>query len=138
MGDISRNCQDGVKVLHNCDNYIEADVIRIIHGTIIPAGTVVFAKIGEAIKLNRRAITRCDSLIDNNAMGLRPNNDIGIDYFYSYMQQLDMSEYAGTTAVPSVRKTTLEKVPLLVPPLELQNRFSQFVQQVDKSKFYGP
>lgn len=135
VGDISRNVQNGNKELQDCDNFIEPDVVEKIRGTIIPEGTVVFAKIGEALRLNRRALTIQDCLIDNNAMGIRPGTLLDLEYFYRYMQLLDLGEYAGATAMPSVRKSTLEKVQILVPEEEQQRQFAALSRQSDKSKF---
>jgi Restriction endonuclease S subunits len=134
VGDISRNVQNGNKQLQDCDNYIDDDVVSKIHGTIIPEGTVVFAKIGEALRLNRRAITSQNCLIDNNAMGIKPDDELALGYFFQYMKLLDMGKYAGTTAMPSVRKSTLENVRILVPPIDKQVQFEQLMQQSDKSK----
>ena len=135
VGDISRNVQNGNKQLQDCDNYIDDDVVPQIHGTIIPEGTVVFAKIGEALRLNRRAITSQNCLIDNNAMGIKPDSKLTLGYFFQYMQLLDMGKYAGATAMPSVRKSTLENVQILIPQTDKQMQFEQLMQQSDKSKF---
>ncbi|MFR5327162.1 MAG: restriction endonuclease subunit S [[Clostridium] innocuum] len=133
--DISRNVQAGHTCLADCENYINDDVLKLIKGSIIPEGTVVFAKIGEALRLNRRAITVCDCLIDNNAMGIRPGAKLTLEYFFQYMKLLDMGEYAGATAMPSVKKGTLETVQILVPDMCEQEQFSEMLRQSDKSKF---
>lgn len=133
--DISRNVQAGHTCLADCENYINDDVLKLIKGSIIPEGTVVFAKIGEALRLNRRAITVCDCLIDNNAMGIRPGAKLTLEYFFQYMKLLDMGEYAGATAMPSVKKSTLEAVQILVPDMCEQEQFSEMLRQSDKSKF---
>ena len=135
VGDISRNVQNGNKELQDCDNFVEPDVVSIIRGTIIPEGTVVFAKIGEALRLNRRAVTIQDCLIDNNAMGIRPGTLLDLEYFYRYMQLLDLGGYAGATAMPSVRKSILEKVQIIVPEEGQQRQFAALSKQSDKSKF---
>ena len=136
VGDISRNVQDGYRQLCTCDNYIDHDIVKQIRGTLIPPKTVVFAKIGEALRLNRRAITGQLCLIDNNAMGIKPNeNVLDLWYFFCFMLELDMSEYCAATAMPSVRKSTLEKIAINVPPMELQRKFATIFEQSDKSKF---
>ena len=75
--------------LELCNNYISKDIAKTIKGCILPKDTVVFAKIGEALKLNRRAITSCECLIDNNAMGIAPKiNQLRIQYFFFLMKNL--------------------------------------------------
>lgn len=135
VGDISRNVQEGNVRLKYADNYVEPDVVDAIKGTIIPEDTVVFAKIGEALRLNRRAVTTRDCLIDNNAMGIQPDASmLRLEYFFQFMVGLDLNEYSAATALPSVRKSTLEAVQIIVPDMTSQERFSDFVIQSDKSK----
>lgn len=126
VGDISNNAIAGKIYLELCNNYISSDVAKMIKGCILPKDTVVFAKIGEALKLNRRAITSCDCLIDNNAMGIAPKLDsLRIQYFYFCMKNLKMQTLAESTTVPSVRKTVLEKYEIEVPSLVEQEEIEK-------------
>ena len=121
VGDIANNATTGNVYLRICNNYISNDVAKEIKGTIIPADVVVFAKIGEALKLNRRAITSCDCLIDNNAMGIGGKREyLNSMYFYFYMKNLKMETLAESTTVPSVRKTKLEEIEIEIPTLNEQ------------------
>lgn len=126
VGDISNNVAAGNMYLSCCNNYISRQEATEIKGSIIPPYTIVFAKIGEALKLNRRVITNCDCLIDNNVMGIKPNRDyLRTRYFYYYMKRLKMQDYAESTAVPSVRKSKLEQIKIDIPSLEEQERMEQ-------------
>ena len=126
VGDIANNAIAGKIYLELCNNYISSDVAKMIKGCILPKDTVVFAKIGEALKLNRRAITSCDCLIDNNAMGIAPKLDfLRIQYFYFCMKNLKMQTLAESTTVPSVRKTVLEKYEIEVPSLVEQEEIEK-------------
>ena len=126
VGDIANNATAGKKYLELCNNYISSDVVKTIKGCIVPKDTVVFAKIGEALKLNRRAITSCDCLIDNNAMGIAPNGEhLRIQYFYFFMKNLKMQSLAESTTVPSVRKTSLEQYEIEVPSLDEQEEIEK-------------
>ena len=121
VGDIAANVTSGNTYLSFCNNYISRQEATELRGTIIPQNTVVFAKIGEALKLNRRAITSCDCLIDNNAMGIAPKEDVlRAGYFFYFMKHLKMQDYAESTTVPSVRKSKLEQIGINVPYLDEQ------------------
>jgi type I restriction enzyme S subunit len=39
-----------------------------------------------------------------------------------------------TTGIASINMTQLRSLPVILPPLELQNEFAAFVEQLDKSK----
>lgn len=47
---------------------------------------------------------------------------------------LDMNEYSTATALPSVRKSSLEMVKIIVPDVANQQQFSDLAIQSDKSK----
>lgn len=134
VGDIAQNAATGKVYLELCNNYISEDIAKTIKGCILPKDTVVFAKIGEALKLNRRAITSCDCLIDNNVMGIAPKSDfLRIQYFYFFMKNLKIQTLAESTTVPSVRKTVLENYEIEVLSLDAQKEIENklaFVQKI--------
>ena len=133
VGDIANNVTAGNVYLSLCNNYISYDVAKDIKGTVIPADVVVFAKIGEALKLNRRAITACDCLIDNNAMGIGAKPEfLNSMYFYFYMKNLKMESLAESTTVPSVRKTKLEEIEMNVPTIEEQLNVVELLSKLQK------
>ena len=133
VGDIASNVNLGNIYLKNCNNYISRKEAEEIKGTIVPKDTIVFAKIGEALKLNRRAITSCDCLIDNNVMGIEPIADIiTTGYFFYFMKQLKLQKYAEKTTVPSVRKSTLEQLDITVPTLEEQKEIELLLNKAAK------
>ncbi len=133
VGDIANNATAGNVYLSLCNNFISHDVAKEIKGTIIPSDVVVFAKIGEALKLNRRAITACDCLIDNNAMGIGGKSEyLNSMYFYFYMKNLKMETLAESTTVPSVRKTKLEEIEIDVPTLVEQSEIVDILAKLQK------
>ena len=131
VGDIAKNVTAGNVRLAFCENYVEPDVAKRIKSTIIPPDTIVFAKIGEAVKLNRRAITSCDCIIDNNAMGIRPNEDfLSLSYFYHFMCNLHLENLAEATTVPSVKKSRIESIDIPLPSLQEQAIISNKLDKI--------
>ena len=123
VSDISVNNTQQKIFLDNANNYIDEFDLSILKGNLISAGTIVFAQIGEALKLNKRAITSCECLIDNNVIGIKPDdNIINLLYFYYYLLKIDMLHYSESTTLPSVRKSTIEKIKVKIPPIDVQNK----------------
>src|ERR1700728_1579058 len=75
VGDISEAWQRNEKQLLNAKHYVTNDDLHTLRAKVLPSGSVVFAKIGAAISLNRRAILGQPSLIDNNCMALHAPPD---------------------------------------------------------------
>lgn len=121
VGDISKNVQAGNEVLRFCDNYIDDEELNKIKGELLAANTIVFAKIGEALKLNRRAIINQPSLIDNNAVGVYALPGVlEFLFLYYFFLRVRLENYSRATTVPSVRKSDIEKICFLLPPLPEQ------------------
>jgi type I restriction enzyme S subunit len=95
----------------------------------VPEGCTVFAKIGEALRLNRRAITGVPAILDNNCMALVPNRKrVQPRYLYWFMQTIDLSPFAVATAVPSVRRGDVAALELRLPSLNEQQEIVHTIE----------
>lgn len=121
------------------DKYIKTSlsfVSRKVAGkTIIPANSIIFPKRGGAIGTNKKRITEQEICIDLNTMAVTPSNELNIQYLYQYFQNLDMGKLYNGSTVPQINNKDIGPLKIKVPPLELQQQFATFVQQIDKSKF---
>lgn len=131
VGDISRNVQAGNRYLSFCENYIDLEELKSIKGKFLPKNSIVFAKIGEALKLNRRAITKVECLVDNNAIGLKAKEDFLENlYLYFFLLTIKLEKYSRATTVPSVRKSDIEEILLPFPPLPEQRAIVAKIEQL--------
>ncbi|WP_335942629.1 restriction endonuclease subunit S [Fusobacterium polymorphum] len=108
--------------IKNSENYIDEDILDKIKAKLFPENTIIFAKIGEAIRLNRRAILKENSCIDNNLIALVSNSSCYFRYIYFWLKKEDLYKYAQATTVPSIRQSTLEELEFPLPPLNEQKR----------------
>lgn len=122
VGDISENVKKGQVFLEESNNYINDTILKEIKGKLFQAGSIVFAKIGEAIRLNRRSILSKDSVVDNNVMSITYNQGVNNKYGFYYFQTLKLIDLSAGNAVPSIRKSTVEAIPFPLPPLPEQER----------------
>jgi restriction endonuclease S subunit len=131
VSDISKAVNENGGFLDRASNYVDEDDLSILRAKPIQAGTTVFAKIGEALRLNRRAIATVECLIDNNAVGLKAKSELADDYFvFTLSQKIDLNEHCGG-AVPSVNKTTLESVGVCCPALPEQQKIANCFASMD-------
>ena len=132
VSDISRAVVKNGGLLDEATNYVGDDELLELRAKLIPKGATVFAKIGEALRLNRRAYTQNECLIDNNTTGLKAIEGTGNDYFvYLLSQLIDLNKHCGG-AVPSVNKTTLEKIAIVVPGTDEQKRIADCLSSLDE------
>ncbi|MEQ1916338.1 MAG: restriction endonuclease subunit S, partial [Gallionella sp.] len=132
VSDISRAVAENGGLLAEATNYVGDDELLKLRAKLIPKGATVFAKIGEALRLNRRAYVQKECLIDNNATGLKAIDGVAEDYFaYLLSQLIDLNEHYGG-AVPSVNKSTLEEIEVVVPGLDEQKRIADCLASLDE------
>ena len=107
--------------MYTANNYISKDTVKKLKCNPAPKGTIIFPKIGAAIGTNKKRILITDSCYDNNIMGLIAGNNISPHFLFYIMHSVDLMSFTDSTgAVPSIRKSTLAKFTIPVPPLEVQ------------------
>lgn len=131
VSDVSKAVAENGGLLDDAANYVGKQELSKLRAKLIPVGSTVFAKIGEALRLNRRAYVSRECLIDNNVVGLKAADGSADDYFiYISSQLIDLNEHCGG-AVPSVNKTTLEAVEVVVPSLDEQQIIADCLSSLD-------
>lgn len=103
--------------------------------TIIPENSVIFPKRGGAIGTNKKRINQCEICIDLNTMAVTPKTELNIQYLYQYFLNIDMGTLYNGSSVPQINNKDIEPLTIIMPPIELQNEFAEFVKLIDKSKF---
>ncbi|HDT2141782.1 TPA: restriction endonuclease subunit S [Enterobacter roggenkampii] len=132
VSDISRSVAENGGFLAKAANYVNANDLATLRAKLIPIGATVFAKIGEALRLNRRAFVQCECLIDNNAVGLKAVPGVANDYFiYLLSQLINLNDHCGG-AVPSVNKSTLEAIEVVVPEVDEQEKIAASMSYHDE------
>lgn len=132
VSDISKAVQTGCNFISKAANYIDDEELDILKIKTIPPGTTIFARIGEAIRLNRRIVTTQECIIDNNTVGVKAIPENAIDLFVYYiLLQIDLIDFAGGV-VPSVTKSAIENIPIYCPPTKSeQQKIADCLSSID-------
>ena len=76
--------------------------------------------------------------INSGMVILRMNRNILNEIYFIELFKMKLSDIkeknASGSAQPQLPISTMNKIILLIPPLELQNQFASFVQEIDKSR----
>jgi len=131
VSDISKSLVAGKVFIEEAANYINENLLKELRAKPIPSGTTIFAKIGEAIRSNKRVITTVPCLIDNNAAGIKRKKGKATDFFvYLTVEQISLIEHAGGV-VPAVNKSAIEAIPVKFPAIEEQQRIADCLTSLD-------
>ena len=132
------------------EGYIDWTTVKTIEATeqeinqyrLLP-DDVLMTEGGDPDKLGRGAIIKApmeNCIHQNHIFRVRlDETHILPVYFAEYLQHQRAKRYflgcaKQTTGIASINMRQLKALPVLIPPLGLQNQFAAFVTQTDKSK----
>ena len=137
------------RLLYREDNCYEYITVAYLHGSKEreyiknPKETVICNK--EDILMTRTGNT---GMVITGVHGVFHNNFFLIDFdrykfdkcfLVEYLNlefiQLDIMRRAGSSTIPDLNHDEFYKINVYVPPLDLQNRFAEYVSSIDKSKY---
>ena len=102
--------------LYNANNYISDDSVQALGCKIIPKHSIVIAKIGAAIFLERKKLTTQRCCIDNNMMAFVPFDETTSEFLCYVFQQIKLSDFIEATALPSLSGKTICAIEKIIPP----------------------
>ena len=99
---------------------------------------IIYSKIRP--NLNKVAMPDFNGVCSADAYPILVDKEVCSKEFFTYVLRSDfylsyILAFSSRTNMPKVNKEQVESFNLPVPPVELQNDFAFFVQQIDKSKF---
>lgn len=119
--------------------YVSKEVYDFFKKSKIYGGELIFNKIGSAgINFVMPNLNRPVSLGLNQIM-VRTNNKVNMVYLHNLLNtdygihQINRRVQGAVTK--SITKGAIKEIPIMLPQIELQNQFADFVKQVDKLKF---
>ena len=90
-----------------------------------------------AANIAQTSILTFDACFPDSVVGFITNgkvNNIFMHYWFEFLQKIIDSQ-ATQVAQKNINLKILNDLDVIVPPIELQNQFSEFVKQIDKQKF---
>lgn len=111
------------RTLIAANNYLaEAERLRL-GAHVFPARTIVFAKVGAAVFLERKRLLGQPSCIDNNMAGFQITDpEVDVAYIQYYFQSIRLGDMVSTTALPSLSGSVLAAINLPLPPTKREQQ----------------
>lgn len=126
-----KDLQENDFFLSKTEHYISHETALKLGAFIFPKNTLVFAKVGEAVKLNRYKLLSMSSCIDNNMMGyVIDHNVLSSKYLYYLVNQtFDISYIANPGPVPSVGSRQMGYLEISVPTVKKQRKIAAYLDK---------
>ena len=129
------NSEGNEKFMKLANNYVEEKILREeIKATIFEKGTIIFPKVGMAIKTNKKRILSRQAAIDNNVMAVW-SEKLNLEYLYGFLNFcVNLEEIANNANPPSISAKNFNNLQIPIPPKELQEKFSEYVRLSEENK----
>lgn len=126
------NNEGNEKLMVNANNWIDEKVKKEIGSITFPKNTIIFAKIGAAIFLERKKILNQESCIDNNMMGyVFDTNLYNVEYLHYLFQTIPLGKLVSTTALPSLNGKEISVQKYYFPNKLEQTRIATILSDID-------
>jgi type I restriction enzyme S subunit len=113
------------------DNSVNEEKARRLGAYIFKPDSILFAKVGAALLMNRFRLSKSRFCADNNVMGFEPMQaKIAASYCYFAMQTIDFSVIVNPGTVPSINERQVSSIRIPVPSLEEQSLIAKKLNKV--------
>jgi len=99
----------------------------------VPEGSVVFAKRGAAIALNRVRLLAEPGFMDTNLMALTPTAGLDSEYLFYALLHRGLWDIADVTSVPQINNKHIKPLELPIPLLEEQRAIVAVLTAADEA-----
>lgn len=120
-------------VIYDSIRKITDEGVRSCAANLLPIGTVILSS---RAPIGKVAIVGTPMYCNQGFKNIIPNKKINSTYLYELlsMQTGYLNSLGRGATFKEISKQIVENIKVKVPPMELQNKFADFVNQVDKSK----
>ncbi|EKT4487126.1 MULTISPECIES: restriction endonuclease subunit S [Shewanella] len=114
------------------NNWVSVETAKLMKAKPFPESSIVFAKVGAALLLNRRRILSRPTIIDNNMMAAIPSNVADTEFLYQLLMAIDFARFVQEGAVPSINQGDLSSFKLSYPDVEEQQKIAAALSNADQ------
>ena len=130
--------------LQNCEIYdteekITLEALENSSAKIVPAGTILIAMYGQGKTRGMTGYLKVESTTNQACACILPSTAVNQKYLWRYfmMSYEQLRTLAQGAGQPNLTGDMIKNFPVLIPPLELQEKYVAFAEQADKSKVDG-
>ena len=117
--------------MNRSNNYVSPDQIKKNGWSPIEETSVIFAKVGAAIMLNRKRLVRFPFLVDNNTMAYKFSDSWDIEFGRTLFERIDLTSLVQVGALPSYNAGDVENMEVAIPQRAEQYKLGALFKSLD-------
>jgi len=118
--------------------YICKEAYEVLGKSKLFGGEIIMNKIGSAGKVYLMPTLDYPASLGRNAFMFRYRENINVIFVYylltSRYGNKEIAQHVRGAVTKTITKDAVRSIPVIVPPITIQNKFADFVQQVDEQK----
>lgn len=100
----------------------------------VPAGSILFAKRGAAIMVNKVRVAARQLALDTNMMALTPvRGRIDGEFLYYFILHQELAKIADVSSIPQINNKHINPYPISLPPLPEQREIAEILRNWDEA-----
>ncbi|RJQ16854.1 hypothetical protein C4573_02200 [Candidatus Woesearchaeota archaeon] len=122
--------------IYNVDEFITSEGLKNSNATIFPKGTILIAMYGQGITRGKVAKLGIDAATNQACAALLPSKKYNTDYllFCLKISYNRLRELGRGGNQPNLNLSIIKSFNIILPSLELQNKFASIVNEVQQMK----
>jgi type I restriction enzyme S subunit len=126
------NAEGNQTFMETANNYISESLRKQLGAVAFPINSIVFAKVGAAVFLERKKILAQASCLDNNMAAFMVDSDRAAVRFIHYLLlSRRLGDLVSTTALPSLSGRVLAAIDFVIPSIEEQTAIAAVLSDID-------
>ncbi len=124
------------KIIEDTEEKITKEGLKNSSAKIVPADTILIAMYGQGKTRGMTGYLSIEATTNQACACILPSPKVNPKYLWQYMMMSyeKLRNLAKGGNQPNLNGAMIKDFPVLMPPIELQNQFSVFVEQTEKSK----
>jgi type I restriction enzyme S subunit len=132
VGNLGKS-EDG-RLMADPDSSITRKTAKRLGAHVFPPATIVYAKIGAALLLNRRRMTTDDCCLDNNMTGyVVTSTELLPEWAHRFLSLIDFGTLVNPGPVPSLAEGRQSDIPIVIPSITVQKEILQVLRSQEAS-----
>ena len=126
------NLQGNNDEMLTSNNYVNEEQINRRKWKVNDKGSsIIFAKVGAAVMLNRKRLVNGRFLLDNNMMSYTPNDSLNILFTKALFNMIYLPGLIQTGALPSYNASDILAIKVITPKLCEQEKMGKLFKNID-------
>ena len=124
-------------IVTEVEEYITEQGLSNSSAKIVPSGTVLIAMYGQGKTRGMTAYLGIEACTNQACACILPSAKINQTFLWQFfiLSYDNLRDMAKGGNQPNLNGNMIKNYPILCPPMELQEQFAVFIEQIDKSKF---